>query len=215
MAVITCATRSQSAASPPPVLVEPPPVHVPSGVEFRAVNETLLAIRRADGLEAARRLTPDVVVTDVRLPDGSGLELVSEITTRFPRDAVRRFTEMADSPEWIDRLTIVGIDLRDPTQVVALTDEVAAAGPLDILINNACQTVRRTPGSYSHLTEGEQAPLVGDELPAQVREDVQRLREGGRTIMVVATDDRVLGVLGLVSSVIFGAVFAWRRRPGQ
>lgn len=34
-------------------LVEPPPVHVPSGVEFRAVNETLLAIRRADGLEAA------------------------------------------------------------------------------------------------------------------------------------------------------------------
>ena len=70
-----------------------------------------------------------------------GAELT--ITTRFPRDAVRRFTEMADSPEWIDRLTIVGIDLRDPTQVVALTEEVASGGPLDILINNACQTVRR------------------------------------------------------------------------
>ena len=37
----------------------------------------------------------------------------------------------------IDRLTIVGIDLRDPTQVVALTEEVASGGPLDILINNA------------------------------------------------------------------------------
>lgn len=42
--------------------------------------------------------------------------------------------------------------------------------------------------------------LVGDELPARVGEDVQRLQEGGRTIMVVATDDRVLGVLGLMDT---------------
>ncbi len=54
---------------------------------------------------------------------------------------------------------MVGIDLRDPTQVVALTDDVAAAGPLDILINNACQTVRRSPGAYSQLVEMESAPL--------------------------------------------------------
>ncbi|PVU81201.1 short-chain dehydrogenase, partial [Cellulomonas sp. WB94] len=65
------------------------------------------------------------------------------ITTRFPRDAARRFAAMPDSEEWLDRLTIVGIDLRDPAQVVALADTVAAAGPLDILINNAAQTVRR------------------------------------------------------------------------
>ena len=59
------------------------------------------------------------------------------ITTRFPHDAVRRFSALEDSADWIDRLKIVGIDLRDPTQVIALADEVAAAGPLDILINNA------------------------------------------------------------------------------
>ena len=84
------------------------------------------------------------------------------ITTRFPKDAVRRFTALEDSPEWIDRLKIVGIDLRDPTQVVALADEVAAAGPLDILINNAAQTVRRSPGAYSRLVELESAPLPDD-----------------------------------------------------
>ena len=89
------------------------------------------------------------------LRDGADLT----ITTRFPRDAARRFAALADSPEWLDRLTIVGIDLRDPTQVVALTDEVAAGGPLDILINNACQTVRRSPGAYAHLVEGERVPL--------------------------------------------------------
>ncbi len=68
------------------------------------------------------------------------------ITTRFPNDAIRRFTAMPDSAEWIHRLKIVGIDLRDPAQVMALADEVAADGPLDILINNAAQTVRRSPG---------------------------------------------------------------------
>ena len=81
------------------------------------------------------------------------------ITTRFPKDAVRRFTALEDSPDWIERLKIVGIDLRDPTQVVALADDVAAAGPLDILINNAAQTVRRSPGAYSRLVELESAPL--------------------------------------------------------
>lgn len=94
------------------------------------------------------------------------------ITTRFPRDAVRRFAALDDAPEWIDRLHIVGIDLRDPTQVVALADEVAAAGPLDILINNACQTVRRTPGAYSRLVEMESAPLPADlALPSMVTFD--------------------------------------------
>ncbi len=81
------------------------------------------------------------------------------ITTRFPNDAIRRFSSMPDSPDWIDRLRIVGIDLRDPAQVVALADEVAELGPLDILINNAAQTVRRSTGAYSLLAEAESAPL--------------------------------------------------------
>jgi NAD(P)-dependent dehydrogenase (short-subunit alcohol dehydrogenase family) len=81
------------------------------------------------------------------------------ITTRFPKDAVRRFAAMEDSADWLHRLKIVGIDLRDPTQVIALSDDVAADGPLDILINNACQTVRRSPGAYSNLLEMEAAPL--------------------------------------------------------
>ena len=91
------------------------------------------------------------------LRDGADLT----ITTRFPHDAARRFSSLPDSADWIDRLSIVGIDLRDPTQVVALADEVAAGGPLDILVNNAAQTVRRSPGAYSNLVEGEKTPLPG------------------------------------------------------
>ena len=87
------------------------------------------------------------------------------ITTRFPNDAVRRFTAMEDSADWIHRLRIVGIDLRDPAQVVALADSVAVLGPLDILINNAAQTVRRSPGAYGPLAAAESAPLPAGELP--------------------------------------------------
>ena len=88
------------------------------------------------------------------------------ITTRFPRDAARRFAAMDDSAEWLERLEIVGIDLRNPGQVVALADEVAAAGALDILINNAAQTVRRSTAAYARLAQAEAAPLPAGPLPA-------------------------------------------------
>ncbi|MEH0416829.1 SDR family NAD(P)-dependent oxidoreductase [Streptomyces sp. B21-083] len=88
------------------------------------------------------------------------------ITTRFPKDAIRRFKAMDDSAEWLHRLEVVGTDLRDPAQVVALADRIAEQGPLDILINNATQTVRRLPSAYAALVEAESAPLPAGELPA-------------------------------------------------
>ncbi len=87
------------------------------------------------------------------------------ITTRFPNDAARRFAAMPDADRWLHRLTVVGIDLRDPTQVIALADAVASRGPLDVLVNNAAQTVRRSPGSYAALVEAELAPLPDGPRP--------------------------------------------------
>ena len=81
------------------------------------------------------------------------------ITTRFPNDAARRFDAMADSAAWRHRLRIVGIDLRVPEQVVALADSIAGQGPLDILINNAAQTVRRSLEAYAQLAAAESASL--------------------------------------------------------
>ncbi|MGO4299619.1 SDR family NAD(P)-dependent oxidoreductase [Leifsonia sp. RAF41] len=95
------------------------------------------------------------------LRDGAHLT----ITTRFPRDAVRRFSQLPDAGQWLHRLRVVGIDLRDPAQVIALADSVAERGSLDILINNAAQTVRRSPGSYSLLAEAETQPLPDGPLP--------------------------------------------------
>jgi len=93
------------------------------------------------------------------------------ITTRFPNDAVRRFTAMDDSGDWLHRLRVVGIDLRDPAQAVALADSVAEQGPLDILINNAAQTVRRSPGAYAPLAQAESEPLPAGPLPELITFD--------------------------------------------
>ncbi|HST55059.1 MAG TPA: SDR family NAD(P)-dependent oxidoreductase [Solirubrobacteraceae bacterium] len=87
------------------------------------------------------------------------------ITTRFPRDAVRRFSAMEDSADWLHRLHVVGIDLRDPAQVVELADTVSAQGALDILINNAAQTVRRSADAYAPLVQAESAELPEGLLP--------------------------------------------------
>ncbi len=93
------------------------------------------------------------------------------ITTRFPRDAARRFAAMHDSADWLGRLHIVGIDLRDPAQVVALADSVIARGPLDVLINNAAQTVRRSAEAYAPLMRAEAAALPAGPLPELVGAD--------------------------------------------
>lgn len=98
------------------------------------------------------------------LRDGAHLT----VTTRFPRDAVRRFQQMPDSADWMERLRIVGIDLRDPAQVIALADDVAGQGPLDVLVNNAAQTVKRSPGAYQWLADAENDPLPAGPHPELV-----------------------------------------------
>ncbi|MCX4684815.1 SDR family NAD(P)-dependent oxidoreductase [Kitasatospora purpeofusca] len=87
-----------------------------------------------------------------------GAELL--VTSRFPHDTVRRFRAAEGSAAWWDRLTVVGIDLRDPRQVLGLTEQLRAEGrPLDILVNNAAQTLRRPPESYALLAAGERSAL--------------------------------------------------------
>ncbi|MBF0252217.1 MAG: SDR family oxidoreductase [Candidatus Omnitrophica bacterium] len=77
-------------------------------------------------------------------------------TTRFPADSASRFSKEKDFKEWLDRLHIYGLDLRHTPSVEIFCSHVEQTyDRLDILINNAAQTVRRPPGFYSHLMENE------------------------------------------------------------
>lgn len=78
------------------------------------------------------------------------------VTTRFPHDATQRFAAEHDHGHWQQRLQIHGLDLRHTPSVEALAEHLIATLPrLDYILNNACQTVRRPPGFYAHLMEGE------------------------------------------------------------
>ncbi|MEX1253971.1 MAG: response regulator transcription factor [Dehalococcoidia bacterium] len=61
--------------------------------EFGLVGE---ADSVASAVEAARKHAPDVIVMDVRLPDGSGVEACREIRTERPETKVLMLTSYAD-----------------------------------------------------------------------------------------------------------------------
>jgi len=101
----------------------------------------------------------------------AGAETV--VVTRFPRDAARRFAREADAADWQHRLHVYGVDLRHTPSVEALCTHLLATLPrLDIIINNACQTVRRPSGFYDHLIADELAAPAA--LPPAERAALER-----------------------------------------
>lgn len=77
-------------------------------------------------------------------------------TTRFPVDSAIRYAKESDYHVWKDRLRIYGLDLRHTPSVEIFCRYIESKyNRLDILINNAAQTVRRPAGFYAHLMENE------------------------------------------------------------
>lgn len=84
----------------------------------------------------------------------SGAQVIA--TTRFPIDSAIRFSKEEDFHEWKQRLQVFGLDLRHTPSVEIFCKYLEThLDRLDILINNAAQTVRRPPGFYSHLLKME------------------------------------------------------------
>ncbi len=91
------------------------------------------------------------------------------ITTRFPANALAAFQSQPDAIDWLNRLEIIGLDLRNLQDVEGLIQRLNRQLPhLDVLIHNAAQTVKRPREFYapllaretkSHLLEGNSALL--------------------------------------------------------
>lgn len=104
------------------------------------------------------------VVTGSRLKIGyhivlmllrSGATVIA--TTRFPVDSALRYAREKDYDNWKDRLRIHGLDLRHIPSVEIFCNFIELRySRLDILINNAAQTVRRPAGFYAHLMSNEE-----------------------------------------------------------
>lgn len=93
-------------------------------------------------------------------------------TTRFPNDAAARYAALPDASTWAGRLQVRGVDLRDLPALEAFCATLDSSLPrLDIIINNACQTVRRPPAFYAPLIRRELEPV--EMLPSNQRAFVE------------------------------------------
>jgi len=91
-------------------------------------------------------------------------------TTRFPIDSAIRYSKEPDYRVWKDRLHIHGLDLRHIPSVELFCNYIEQKyDRLDVLINNAAQTVRRPSGFYKHLMPNEKLEF------SELSEDVQTL----------------------------------------
>lgn len=82
-------------------------------------------------------------------------------TTRFAKDAFLRYSKEPDFVQFKNLLKIYPLDLRDMSAVNKFIDYLYSNyTKLDILINNAAQTLRRNIQFYKHLLETEAKPLI-------------------------------------------------------
>lgn len=82
------------------------------------------------------------------------------VTSRFPRDTIRRFATQPDFDDFADRLQVHALDLRSVPDVEVFAAHVVSTYPrVDILINNAAQTVRRSQAFFTALAAEEARPL--------------------------------------------------------
>jgi NAD(P)-dependent dehydrogenase (short-subunit alcohol dehydrogenase family) len=129
------------------------------------------------------------------------------VTTRFPRDAAARYAKEPDFESFRDRLDVAGLDLRHTPSVEAFARHLTSSYErLDFIVHNACQTVRRPPGFYAHLIEGETRSWK--ELGAgeqQVLERYESLR--------VASDTRRLAERGAAKDMLSIARAAGLQEP--
>jgi len=78
------------------------------------------------------------------------------VTTRFPRDAARRYAEEPDASSWGARLHVHGLDFRDLRRLLDALDAFRRGPTFDIVVNNAAQTVWRPPAYYEALYAREE-----------------------------------------------------------
>ncbi len=98
------------------------------------------------------------------------------VTTRFPHDAAIRYAKEPDFKQWGHRLEVHGLDLRHSPSVELFARWLSRRLPrLDLLINNAAQTVRRPVGFFSHLMSLEEQAITtlpeGAQLLLQGRQE--------------------------------------------
>jgi NAD(P)-dependent dehydrogenase (short-subunit alcohol dehydrogenase family) len=98
------------------------------------------------------------------------------ITTRFPLDALKRYSSESDAHAWAGRLHVHELDFRDLGRLNAVLAGWSEGPSYDIVINNAAQSVWHPPEYYHALVHGER------ESPPTEMHDIHMSRLGAEQL---------------------------------
>ena len=130
----------------------------------------------AESISEAKRTKPDVIVMDVRLPDGSGIEACREIREAMPETKVIILTSYADD-EAVFASILAGASgyVLKQTRGSALADAIAAVARGESLLDPAV-TQRVMERVRAGQKKSEDDPL--DALNQQERKILELIAEG-------------------------------------
>jgi DNA-binding NarL/FixJ family response regulator len=162
----------------------------------------------AEAVRLARRFRPDVVVMDIRMPGGSGVEACRTITTEMEDIPVIMLTSHADSDALFDAIDAgasgyvlkrVGSgDLIQAVRTVAAGGSMldpAITKPVLDRLRNASRL--EEAGAFSDLTEQERRVLANVADGASNREIAERMGLAEKTVRNYVSS--ILAKLGLES----------------
>ena len=173
----------------------------------------------AEAIEAAARSKPDVVIMDVRLPDGSGVEACRAIRETRPETKVIMLTSYADDDALFASI-IAGASgyLLKQTRGQAVVDAITAVAAGGSLLDpdvtgKVLERVRQSRDedpALASLTEQERKVLAGLAEGHTNREIGEKLFLAEKTVKNYVS--RILDKLGL-SRRAEAAAFMAKRRP--
>jgi DNA-binding NarL/FixJ family response regulator len=152
------------------MVVEDDPAFLARFCRIVAQSEQLSLLAAVGDLTSARRAlerqAPDILLTDLGLPDGSGIELIRETAARHPATDIMVITVFGDEQHVIASIEAgaTGYMLKDslPQEFLSLIDQLRAGGsPISPII--ARQLLRRMrpastvmPSATSYVTREPQ-----------------------------------------------------------
>ena len=150
--------------------------------EFQVVAE---AGTVAEALAAARRFEPDLVVMDVRLPDGSGIEACRDIRAEFPSTRIVMLTSYPDEEAVLSAI-LAGASgyLLKQIRGRDLVSALEAVGRGDSLLDPA--VTERVLERVRRIASGDEKDELSD-LTSQERK-ILRLVAEGKTNKEIAAD---------------------------
>ena len=106
------------------------------------------------------------------------------ITTRFPKDSLLKYQQDPDYEKWKDNLIIYPIDFRIFESTIKFINYIKENFThIDILINNAAQTLRRTSSYYNYLLPIETKEVNKENDKIIVKEDYVSIQNSNPKIL--------------------------------